>query len=163
MINFNDLSLIKKTSLVSLLFIVALIISGAIGYLPYLLQGNTSATQITETNWIIQTKIGFFWLSLPIFGYAISKIGYLLGNLLNLNLPFFLSQAIFMGCAFAIFDGVNIMLFGIGTGELWSKVLEDVAIGSLGGGIAGVLIQKTEKAKKKKMLLLVPDRLRAKI
>ena len=145
MTKFEELSLIKRIGVLLLLLLILFIVGGAIGYFPIWLGDNGSTVQ--ATNWAIKAKIGFIWLSLPIIGYVISKIGSFLGNLFNLNLPFFLSQAIFMGCAFAIFDGINIILLGIETGEFWSEVLGGFAIGSISGGIAGILIQKTEKAK----------------
>ena len=146
MTKFEDLSLTKKIGIVSLLLLAIFIIAGAIGYFAILLEDNGSTTR--ATSWAIKAKIGFIWLSLPIIGFVISKIGFFLRNLLNLNLPFFLSQAIFMGCAFAIFDGANIVLLGIESGEFRSKVLDGFVMGSISGGIAGILIQKTEKVEK---------------
>ena len=144
MTKFEELSLIKRIGVISLLLLVLFMVGGAFGYSTIWLPDNDSTVQ--ATNWAIRAKIGFIWLSVPIIGYAISKIGSFLGNLFNLNLPFFLSQAIFIGCAFAIFDGINIILLGIETGEFWSEVLGGFAIGSIGGGIAGILLQKTENA-----------------
>ena len=146
MTEFEELSLMKRIGVILLLLLVLFIVGGAIGYSPIWLGDNSSTTR--ATSWAIKAKIGFIWLSLPIIGFIISKIGFFLRNLLNLNLPFFLSQAIFMGCAFAIFDGANIVLLGIESGEFRSKVLDGFVMGSISGGIAGILIQKTEKVEK---------------
>ena len=127
MTKFEDLSLIKKIGTISLLLLVVFIIAGAIGYLSGL-NGDNSNTRQT-TSWEIKAKIGFLWLSLPIMGVILSKTGGFLGNLLKLKLPYFLSQAIFLGCVFAIFDGVSTVLLEIETGEFWSKVLSGFFIG----------------------------------
>ncbi|MEM7592971.1 MAG: hypothetical protein AAF383_15885 [Cyanobacteria bacterium P01_A01_bin.83] len=143
MIKFKDLSPVQKIVTILFLFLVAFIVAGAIGYLIWSL-GNSNSTK-QPTNWEMGGKIGFLLLSLIPIAYVSSTIGSFLKNLLNLKLPRVLSQAIFMGCAFAVFNGVGILFLGIETNEFWLKVVRGFALGSFSGGIGEFLIQKTQK------------------
>lgn len=142
MTKFEDLSLIKRIGIILLLLLIAFIISGAIGYLSGL-DGDSINTRQT-TSWELKTKIGFLWMSLPIMGAILSVIGDFLKNLLKLKLPHFLNTAILLGCAFAIFNSISVLL-EIETGEFWSKVLSGFVMGSISGAISEILIQKTKK------------------
>ena len=141
MTNFEDLSAIKRIGIVSLLLLAIFVIAGAIGYFRGLYGDGGSTTR--ASSWAIKT--GFLWLLVPIIPIILGRVGDFLGNLLNLKLPHFLSLAILIGFAFAIFDGSSVLL-GIETGEFWFKVLNGFVIGGLGGGIGVALAQKTEKA-----------------
>lgn len=140
MTKFEDLSLSERIGIVSLSLLAIFVIAGAVGYFRGL-YGDDGST-MRATSWAIKT--GFLWVLLPIISVILGRVGDFLANHLNLRPPYFLNWAILLGCTFAILDGSSILL-EIETGKFWSKVLYGFVMGIIGGGIAGILIQKTEK------------------
>ena len=135
--SFSDRSPIKQAFIIFGLLLTAFLIGASVGYTRGIWLNGDSDLAISEG-----IKFGLLGMLLIIVSMVIGKIEPYLES--KFKLPFFASFGIGTGFVIAIMDGAG-MLLQVQSGRLWLNMLSGFIQGTIGAGIAGILIQKTQK------------------
>ena len=135
--SFSDRSPIKQAFIIFGLLLTAFLIGASVGYTHRLWLNENSGLAISEG-----IKFGLLGMLLIIVSIVTGKIEPYLE--FKFKLPFFVGIGIGTGFVIAVMDGAAILL-QVQSGKLWLNMLSGFIQGTIGAGIAGILIQKTQK------------------
>ena len=136
--SFSDRLRIDQAGIIFGLLLTAFLIGASVGC-THGLWVNNGNNDLAISEGI---KFGLLGMLLIIVSMVIGKIEPYLES--KFKLPFFASFGIGTGFVIAIMDGAG-MLLQVQSGRLWLNMLSGFIQGTIGAGIAGILIQKTQK------------------
>ena len=128
---------IKQAFIIFGLLLTTFLIGASVGYTRGLWLNGNSDLAISEG-----IKFGLLGMLLIIVSIVTGKIEPYLES--KFKLPFFAGLGIGTGFVIAIMDGAGILL-QVQSGRLLPNMLSGFIQGTIGAGIAGILIQKTQK------------------
>lgn len=137
MIESPTSSIVKRVAIACGLLLVAFAFGALIGYVRGV-SGDDGSTE-RAIDWAVKT--GLLGILLIIVSTIFGKVEVFVET--NWKIPFLASFSLMIGLVFAIMDGSSVLM-EIEQGEFWLSVLSGFGQGVLGGGIAGIFIQKTE-------------------
>lgn len=138
MTKFANLSLLKRTAILSGLIVAALLVGALIGYFRGLHGDGGNVDRAID--WAVKTDL--LCILFIIVSVVFGRIEAYLES--EWQLRFVPGFAILMGFVLAIADGANVLL-GMNSSKFWTTTLSGFIQGVFGGGLGAILIQLTDK------------------
>ena len=138
---FSDLSPIAKGAIIFGLLLAAFLGGALVGYIRGISGDGGSSDRAIE--WMLKTGFLCFFallLSFPLANAPRFVLVYFM-------LPQFVYLAIGTGFFFAVTEVASILI-GITSGDLWLSALNQFVTGLIGGGLGGILFEKTNTPSK---------------
>ena len=136
--SFSNQSPIKQALILFGLLLTAFLIGASVGY-TYGLWVNNGNNDLAISEGI---KFGLLGMLLIIVSIVTGKTESYLE--FRFKLPFFAGLGIGLGFVIAVMSAAETLL-QVQSGRLWLNMLSGFVQGTISGGIAGILIQKTQK------------------